>query len=50
MLLRKKERLFCLSQKYCITTVLMKYIYLRLPFPIQQYNAQQSVHQTNPLI
>lgn len=51
MLLRKKKRdSFVSLKKYCITTVLMKYIYLRLPFPIQRYNAQQAVHQTNPLI
>lgn len=51
MLLRKKKRdSFVSLKKYCITTILMKYIYLRLSFPIQQYNAQQSVHQTNPLI
>lgn len=54
MLLRKKKRdSFVSLKKYYITTVLMKYIYSRQPFPfhvIQQYNAQQSVHQTNPLI
>ncbi|TDU10809.1 hypothetical protein EV579_3279 [Bacillus sp. BK450] len=54
MLLRKKKRdSFVSLKKHCITTVLMKYIYLLLPFPIhaiQRYNAQQSVHQTNPLI
>lgn len=33
MLLRKKKRdSFVSLKKYCITTVLMKYIYLRLPF------------------
>lgn len=54
MLLRKKKRDSYVSlKKHCITTDLMKYIYLRLPFPfnvIQQYNAPQAVHQTNPLI
>lgn len=50
MLLYKKKRdSFVSLKKHCITTV----IYLRLPFPfhvIQQYNDQQAVHQTNPLI
>lgn len=53
MLLRKKRDSFVSLKKYCITTILMKYIYLRLSFPIhaiQWYNAQQAVHQTNPLI
>lgn len=51
MLLRKKKRdSFVSLKKHCITADVMKYIYLRPPFPIQQYNVQQAVHQTNPLI
>lgn len=47
---QKKRDSFVSLKKHCITADLMKYIYLRLSFPIQQYNAQQAVHQTNLLI